>query len=196
MSAPTRAGSRSASATCCSTWSRRQLDTSGISMCCVSTSTAPRANNARTLAGMARWNELDRYLIITSDAHAGAAMADYKPYLEAQWHDEFDTWIAGVVMPWVDVNDTTNWDNDRRIANMDADGVSAEIIFPNTLPPFFDILAHLTGVPRDAATLEHKWAGLQAHNRWLADFCSQAPVRRRGIFQLLPNDLDAAVAEM
>ena len=89
---------------------------------------------------MVRWDELDRYVIITSDAHGGAAMADYKPYLERRWHDEFDDWLAGVVMPWVDVNDTSNWDSELRLANMDADGCRAEIVFPNTLPPFFDIL--------------------------------------------------------
>jgi len=138
----------------------------------------------------------DRYLLVTSDAHAGAAMADYKPYLESRWHAEFDEWLAGVVMPWVDVTDTSNWENDVRLARMDADGVSAEIVFPNTLPPFFDILAHLTGVPRDRVTFERKWAGLQAHNRWLVDFCREAPARRRGIAQLLPNDIDAAVAEV
>jgi predicted TIM-barrel fold metal-dependent hydrolase len=138
----------------------------------------------------------DRYLLVTSDAHGGAAMADYKPYLDRRWHAEFDEWLAGVVMPWVDVRDTSNWDNDVRIAQMDADGVSGEIIFPNTLPPFFDILAHLSGVPRDRATFDRKWAGLQAHNRWLVDFSREAPLRRRGIVQLLPNDVDAAVAEV
>ena len=138
----------------------------------------------------------DRYLIITSDAHGGAPMADYKPYLERRWHDHFDTWLAGVTMPWVDVDDASNWDSDLRLANMDADGVSGEIVFPNTLPPFFDILAHLSGVPRGPETFERKWAGLRAHNRWLVDFCRQAPLRRRGIVQLLPNDIDAAVAEI
>jgi len=138
----------------------------------------------------------DRYLLVTSDAHAGAAMADYRPYLDARWHAEFDEWVAGVVMPWVDVRDASNWDNEVRLAHMNADGVSAEIIFPNTLPPFFDILAHLTGVPRDRATLDRKWAGLQAHNRWLIDFCREAPARRRGIVQLLPNDIEAASAEV
>jgi predicted TIM-barrel fold metal-dependent hydrolase len=138
----------------------------------------------------------DRYLLVTSDAHAGAPMAEYKVYLEGRWHSEFDDWLASVVMPWVDVTDRSNWDSDVRLAQMDADGVSAEIVFPNTLPPFFDILAHLTGVPRDRVTYERKWAGLQAHNRWLVDFCGEAPVRRRGIVQLLPNDVDAAVAEV
>lgn len=139
---------------------------------------------------------MDRYLIISSDAHAGAQMGDYKAYLASRWHDEFDRWLGGVVMPWTDLRETSNWDSDLRVAKMDADGVSAEIIFPNTLPPFFDILAHLSGVPRDQATLERKWAGLQAHNRWLADFCGLAPARRRGVVQLLPNDIDAAVAEV
>ena len=145
---------------------------------------------------MDRSNHADRYVLVTSDAHAGAAMADYKPYLPARWHEEFDSWLASVVMPWVDVHDTSNWDSDVRLALMDADGVSGEIIFPNTLPPFFDILAHLSGVPRDRATFERKWAGLQAHNRWLVDFCREAPVRRRGIVQLLPNDVDTAVSEV
>ena len=42
--------------------------------------------------------ESDRYLIVTSDAHGGAPMAEYRPYLAARWHDEFDAWLAGVVI--------------------------------------------------------------------------------------------------
>ena len=30
-----------------------------------------------------------------------------------------------------------NWDSDRRLAELEADGVVAEVIFPNTIPPFF-----------------------------------------------------------
>ena len=148
---------------------------------------------------MERWDELDRYLIITSDAHAGATTDGYRPYLPDAWLDEFDAWAASITMPWADLvseQAKCNWDSDARLAAMDADGVTGEIIFPNTLPPFFDILAHLTGVPRDRATFERKWVGLQAHNRWLADFCAEAPHRRKGVFQLLPNDIDAAVAEV
>jgi predicted TIM-barrel fold metal-dependent hydrolase len=148
---------------------------------------------------MQRWDELDRYLIITSDAHAGATTDGYRPYVPKQWLDAFDAWAAAITMPWADLvseQAKCNWDSDARLAAMDADGVAGEVIFPNTLPPFFDILAHLTGVPRDRATFETKWVGLQAHNRWLADFCAEAPLRRKGIFQLLPNDIDAAVAEI
>ena len=35
---------------------------------------------------------------------------------------------------------------------MDEEGITGEVIFPNTLPPFYDILAHLSGVPRDDRT--------------------------------------------
>ena len=42
--------------------------------------------------------------------------------------------------------------------------------------------------------LDRRWAGLQAHNRWLADFCAGAPGRRAGIAQIMLHDVDAAVA--
>ena len=123
-------------------------------------------------------------------------MADYKDYLPSRWHDEFDAWLAAVVNPWHDIHDRRNFDSDVRLAAMDAEGVTGEILFPNTLPPFYDTQTHLSGVPRSPAELDHRWAGLQAHNRWLVDFCGQAPERRRGLVQLLPNDVEAAVAEM
>jgi predicted TIM-barrel fold metal-dependent hydrolase len=144
--------------------------------------------------------ETERYVIVTSDAHGGAPMAGYKPFLEPRWHDEFDAWLASVRNPWVDLRDPEvarlNWDSDARLAAMDADGVAAEVVFPNTLPPFFDISAHLSGVPRDRAAYQRTWAGLRAHNRWLLGFSAEAPDRRKGIVQLLPNDVDEAVAEV
>ena len=149
---------------------------------------------------MDRWDTIDRYMILSSDTHAGAEMRQYKQYLDPRWHDEFDAWAAAVTNPFVDLRDpekaAVNWDSDRRLAAMDAEGVTGEVIFPNTLPPFFDILAHLSGVPRDRAELDRRWAGLQAHNRWLVEFCAAVPARRRGLVQILPNDLDAAIAEI
>jgi len=146
------------------------------------------------------WDTIDRYMILSSDTHAGAEMHEYRRYLPARWHDEFDAWVAAVTNPFVDLRDPEraklNWDSDARLAASDAEGITGEVIFPNTLPPFFDILAHLSGVPWDRATYERKWAGLQAHNRWLVDFCSEAPLRRRGLLQILPNDLDDAIAEI
>lgn len=145
---------------------------------------------------MDAWNTLDRLMIISSDAHAGALPEHYRSYLPSQWHDQFDEWLAQLTMHWFDITDDRNWDPPARMRALDDEGVTGEVIFPNTLPPFYDILAHLSGVPRDRADFERRWAGLQAHNRWLVDFCSDAPDRARGLIQLLPNDVEAAVDEM
>ena len=47
-----------------------------------------------------------------------------------------------------------------------------------------------------AGDLDLRWAGLHAHNRWLADFCAAAPGRRAGIAQIMLHDVDRAVAEV
>ena len=142
----------------------------------------------------------DRYLVLSSDTHAGAEMRAYRGWLDPAYHEDFDEWAATVTNPWCDLRDperaALNWDSDARTAALDRIGVTGEVIFPNTLTPFYDILVHLGGVPRAAGEYARRWAGLQAHNRWLADFCAHEPDRRRGIAQLLPNDVDAAVAEV
>jgi predicted TIM-barrel fold metal-dependent hydrolase len=145
---------------------------------------------------MPSWDTIDRLMILSSDAHAGALPEQYRDYLPVVWHDEFDAWLTSITMPWFDMTDDRNWDLDARLAALDREGVTGEVLFPNTLPPFYEILAHLSGVPRDRASFERHWAGLQAHNRWLVDFCDRAPERERGLVQLLPNDVDAAVVEM
>src|ERR1019366_2058328 len=50
--------------------------------------------------------------------------------------------------------------------------------------------------PRERADYERRWAGLQAHNRWLADFCAAEPGRRAGVAQIMLNDVDDAVEEI
>jgi predicted TIM-barrel fold metal-dependent hydrolase len=145
---------------------------------------------------MPGWNEIERYMVLSSDAHAGAPVRDYRPYLEARWHPEFDVWAAAVKSLWFNPNDSSNWDSEQRLSAIDSEGITGEVLFPNTLPPFYDILAHLSGVPRDRSEFERRWAGLRAHNRWLVDFCGGAPDRRRGLIQLLPNDVEQAVAEL
>ncbi|HEX4984223.1 MAG TPA: amidohydrolase family protein [Ilumatobacteraceae bacterium] len=142
----------------------------------------------------------DRYLVISADCHAGADIAGYRPYLERDYLDDFDAWAASYENPYDDLtgpDGPRNWDSDRRLREMDGDGIVAEVIFPNTIPPFFP-KASLTFQPPSLADgdLDHRWAGLRAHNRWLADFCAAAPGRRAGICQVLLHDIDAAVAEV
>ena len=81
-----------------------------------------------------------------------------------------------------------------RIAELEADGQVAEVIFPNTVPPFFPTGALVARPPTDE-DLDLRWAGLRAHNRWLADWCGPESWRRAGIAQVFLNDVDAAVAE-
>ncbi len=142
----------------------------------------------------------ERYLVISADCHGGGNITDYRPYLPSKWHDEFDAWAASYEIPYEDMtgpDGNRNWDSDRRLTELEADGIVAEVIFPNTVPPFFP-KASLADQPpaQNAGDLAARWVGLQAHNRWLADFCRMAPGRRAGIAQIMLHDLDAAVAEV
>ena len=141
---------------------------------------------------------MDRYTVISSDCHAGADVEAYRPYLEARYHEAFDEWLAGYVSPWADLerpDADRNWDSAKRTAELEADGVVAEIIYPNTTPPFF-ARGGLTALAPTADELEHRLAGLRAHNRWLAEFCEELPHRRAGVGQILLNDTDEAVKDV
>lgn len=138
------------------------------------------------------------YTIVSADTHAGGDIADYRPYLESRWHEEFDAWAATYVNPFADLLAPTayrSWDSDRRVAEHEADGVVAEVIFPNTVPPFFEE-GNLVALPPTEADYERRWAGARAHNRWLADFCAQLPGRRAGVVQVFLNHVEDAVAEL
>ncbi len=139
-----------------------------------------------------------RYTIISADAHAGGDLTDYRPYLASRWHSSFDAWAETYVNPFADLRAPTayrSWDSERRLAENDADGITAEVIFPNTVPPFFEE-GSLVALPPSEQDYERRWAGLQAHNRWLADFCAMAPGRRGGIAQIFVNHVEDALAEI
>ena len=148
----------------------------------------------------AQWDEGDRYVVISADTHAGADLLDYKPYLPERLHDEFDAWAAAYQSPFDDLIIATakrNWDSEFRLAEMDGDGVAGELLFPNTVPPFFPTTPNITiSLPRTKDEFEKRWAGVQAHNRWQIDFVSLAPARRRGMIQIFPNDIDLALKEI
>ena len=146
------------------------------------------------------WDTIDRYVVISTDTHAGADLLDYRQYLPTHLHDDFDQWAKTYVSPFDDLIIATanrNWDHELRITEMDADGVAAEVLLPNTVPPFFPTTPNITiSLPRTRDELEKRWAGVQAHNRWQVDFCSLAPARRRGLIQIFPNDVDLAMQEI
>jgi hypothetical protein len=140
----------------------------------------------------------DRYILVSADCHAGGSMEQYREYLDADYRDEFDAWREQYKNPFRDLQGggrTRNWDHDRRISELEADGVVGEVIFPNTVPPFFPA-AQLVARPPSARDFERRLAGIRAHNRWLADWCSLAPERRAGVAQIFLNDVDEAVKDV
>lgn len=143
---------------------------------------------------------LDRYVVVSADCHGGGDVDDYRDYLERRYLDDFDAWRATYEVPFGDLEGpdaSRNWDHDRRLRELEADGVVAEVIFPNTVPPFYPKASLVEQPPSPTAgDLERRAAGLRAHNRWLADFCAAAPGRRAGIAQIMLHDVDAAVAEI
>jgi len=142
--------------------------------------------------------DTDPYTILSVDGHAGADLHGYKPYLASRWHDEFDAWAASYVNPYSDLLASTayrNWDSEKRLEETESQGIVAEVLFPNTIPPFF-AQSNLTAIEPTADDYERRWAGVQAHNRWLADFCAAAPGRRAGCAQVFLNDLDDTLAEI
>ena len=140
----------------------------------------------------------DPYAIISADGHAGADLLDYKAYLASSWFDDFDEWAKTYVNPFADLLAPIayrNWDSERRLKEHHQDGIVAEVLYPNTVPPFFK-QNNLTSLPPTEQEYPRRWAGLQAHNRWVADFCAQAPGQRGGIVQVFVNNLDDALAEI
>lgn len=136
--------------------------------------------------------------LISADTHAGGSHEQYREYLDPAYRDEFDAWRAKYKNPWKDLRDTDlrvrNWDDERRSADELADGVVGEVLYPNTVPPFFPGFVLFAGPPKPEE-YEHRRAGIQAHNRWLVDFCARRPAQRAGVGQIFLNDIDDAVAD-
>jgi predicted TIM-barrel fold metal-dependent hydrolase len=143
---------------------------------------------------------MQRFPIISVDGHVRASRAAYRGYVVERHLAAFDEWVR-VAGTWggrdagnikLDLGDDTQWDAKRRFADLESQGVVAEVLFPNGIPfqlnQFEDV-----GFSRDRE-LAH--AGAVAYNRWLADFCSQAPERLRGQAVVLFDDVDQAVRDV
>ena len=159
----------------------------------------------------------DRYLVVSADGHAGLPPEQYRDYLDSQYHEIFDQalsiqlnmsarmeghfQIADINAEWRKGREQSlsgAWDHDERIRVMDADGIAAEVLFPDGIternaPPFG---AGFT-MPTEGMVPDLQWAGCRAHNRWMAEFTSMAPERRIGL-ACVPAlwDVDEAVKEV
>ena len=141
----------------------------------------------------------EHYTIISADTHAGGSHAAYREHLDSAFHDDFDAWRGEYKNPYKDLGDDRrlrNWDNDmRNNAQLNEEGVVGEVIFPNTVPPFFPTFV-LFAQPPKAEEYAHRHAGIQAHNRWLKEFCEDYPERRAGVGQIFLNDIDDAIEDV
>ena len=63
-----------------------------------------------------------------------------------------------------------------RNSQQEADGIVGEVIFPNTVPPFFPSFVLFAGPPSPSTTSTASPA-IRAHNRWLVDWCNEFPER-------------------
>ena len=160
---------------------------------------------------------MGRYLVISSDCHAGLRPERYRDYLDPKYRDVFDvalpiqiqeTEAAAKKFLVADINAEWRkgreqplsgaWDHDERVKVLDGDGIAGEVIFPDgitemNMPPFGAGLS----LPTENIDPELQWAGARAHNRWLAEFCQMAPERRAGV-AIAPVlwDADTAVQEI
>jgi predicted TIM-barrel fold metal-dependent hydrolase len=157
-------------------------------------------------------SQSDGQIVISTDGHAGADLWDYKPYLEKRYHAEFDEWAKAYSDPWGQVAGSSeekgenigfasydvpvNWDAQARLALLDELGIAAEVLFPNTAPPFLPTGAISAPPPQTQQEYEYRFAGVRAHNRWMADFCSEGKGRWGGFAQIFVNDIDAAAEEV
>jgi len=140
------------------------------------------------------------YLVVSSDGHAGPPAQVYREYLDPAFRGAFDAHQEALeagrmtnqafVEEW---NEETGdhellaaYDSDVRDKILDAEGVAAEVLFPDAdvlgtgrtaSSPFGSGLASGVGMT-DPAQI---FAGARAHNRWLADFVGQSPSRRIGV---------------
>ena len=158
----------------------------------------------------------ERYLVISADTHAGLPAEQYRPYLDARYHDQFDEYLAereanrsellrmnyDYIMGWETSNEEGlrgAYDVEQRDKELDADGVAAEVMFADAdaitgmaSPPFGAGLAAGTITDPELA-----FAGARAHNRFLAELCQHNSHRRGGV-GLVPitHDIERGVAEI
>jgi predicted TIM-barrel fold metal-dependent hydrolase len=138
------------------------------------------------------------YVCITGDTHAGASIDTYGGYLDPAYREDFAAWRGAYRNPskkHIGSKKTKNWDSAERLADLLSDGVVGEVLFPNTVTPFYAKAFHIAP-PVRPEEYAHALAGTRAHNRWLADFCAESPARRAGIGLIHLNDIDDAIEDV
>jgi len=163
---------------------------------------------------------MNRHIVISTDGHAfgpgnGSMDTDHldllSEYFEPKYRAEYREYstrlverIASVIAGLFDKDAASSFaehaasgggtkglfDSDRRLKELEQEGIVGEVLFPNAVP-----FGRSFGVG-DAYPVELREAGARAYNRWLADFCREAPGRRAGMAVVPLHDIDRAVREL
>lgn len=150
--------------------------------------------------------------IVSADSHVLAPAEDFINYLEPRYRHCRDTYMADLEKFYdffgffgypfkpevLDIIDTRGalraggeigtFDPLRRLREVEAEGVVAELLNPGSALGFIPLFDSL----QSRWSPEMRAAGARAHNRFLADYCSEAPDRLLGVYLIYPwPDMDA-----
>ncbi|MCW2799784.1 MAG: amidohydrolase 2 [Aeromicrobium sp.] len=172
-------------------------------------------------------NSSRRYLIVSTDSHVGPSLAELRGYAPLSHLTQFDEFadktrrnieaVRERMAVWLrdpSIDGTARragleglvktrecpgqTDAHARLREMDASGISAEVIFAggenDEVLPFGD--SGLGGVAPLTYAAEDQAVGMRIFNRWMADLISAAPERLLGVIQIPIWDVDAAVEEI
>jgi predicted TIM-barrel fold metal-dependent hydrolase len=170
---------------------------------------------------MGRDDASQRLVLVSADCHAGPELDGLGDYVDPRHADAFadyvtqtrryDAQVAEIFagrrgaefteMHRVFIErDSVGGlhDPDVHLRDLEADGVVADVIFPQGVVPFADYPSQPGMLPTIGyqATPELQAAGCRAYNRWLAEFCGANPGRHAGIGVMPIRDVDAAVREI
>ncbi len=161
-----------------------------------------------------------RYTVISADCHAGPSFSEggYLEYVDPGYRERLreDMVIQGArfkeqmeklfAPEFTSIQDgseaaqtggrTGAFDPHRRLKELEADGIVADVIFPDGSQdngPPFQASSGPGGVGVD---WELQGVGAWAHNRWLAEFCATNPGRHAGVALMTIHDVDEAVRQV
>jgi predicted TIM-barrel fold metal-dependent hydrolase len=163
---------------------------------------------------------MERYTVISTDCHAGATYAEggFLDYVEAKHRDALKAEMARLAAERAEQieklfaaefrseQDGTEaalhggragaWDPDRRLQELEADGIVAEILFPDGSQDNAAPFQAAAGPGEAGADHALQTVGAWAYDRWLAEFCAHAPNRRAGLAIITIHDVDEAVRQV
>jgi predicted TIM-barrel fold metal-dependent hydrolase len=137
---------------------------------------------------------MGRVAIISVDGHVKAPREGYRDYIDPKWRGPFDEWVKsfeGTPDGFVgaEYGEDAQWDPARRVAELEGQGVMAEVLFGNGAP-------FAAGRVDFAPDPEQTRQANMAFNRWVVDFCSEAPGRLHGQALVSFDDVDQAVKDV